>query len=184
TIKKEEEEDGLEVEIGHFPSNLPFYDLTRLDWGRIERLMYGDEPNLRVYLTGPEDPVIEQLSHFLSSFIKYVIIGEDGTLPLSSSDLSACAMLLQASTIGNLRFDYVPLDETTAPSINSLIPRVTNNLSIKLDEKPQLTDYAAFIETLSSHSIGSVILRSHENFSHPNTFFGLSRSFWKTFVNE
>ncbi|GMR57730.1 hypothetical protein PMAYCL1PPCAC_27925, partial [Pristionchus mayeri] len=178
TIKKEE--DGLEVEIGHFPSNLPFYDLTRLDWGRIERLMYGDEPNLRVYLTGPEDPVIEQLADFLSSPIKEVIIGRNDADPrLSSSHLSMCAKLLGSSTMNKLVFNYPIIDDTTAPLIISVASRVANHLRFRFSNL-QIIDPAEFVRALFSSSFAHLRIFNTRSY----LFFGLDLTFWESFLNE
>ncbi|GMR57740.1 hypothetical protein PMAYCL1PPCAC_27935, partial [Pristionchus mayeri] len=53
-------EGRLWVSIHLFPPNLPFHDLNSVTFGRFNRSMNGNNPNLKVQLHGSEDQIIEQ----------------------------------------------------------------------------------------------------------------------------
>ncbi|GMR57722.1 hypothetical protein PMAYCL1PPCAC_27931, partial [Pristionchus mayeri] len=157
------------VEIRIFKSNLPFHHFKNLTWG-FKKLMRFGRPFLQAIISEYGDPIIEQeLTDILSTSIKRVDIGEWGS-SLSSSDYSICAQLLRSSNIENLLFGYVNLNNVTAHFIKSIIARATNHLGIWLGTQTQLTDPAAFIESLCTLPI-SVRLNSR-NFDS-NSFFGL-----------
>ncbi|GMR57723.1 hypothetical protein PMAYCL1PPCAC_27930, partial [Pristionchus mayeri] len=173
-------EVGLDVEIILYPFNLPFYNLTILDMGRFKRTMidFSRVPALQVTLTGPEDPLIDQLGEFLSTSIEEVWIGEYRR-GLTPTDLSLCAKLLSASTIEDLQFESVTLDDVTAPLILSIISRASNLLHLWSYTKPLITDPAEFVRALFSSSVGLVCIHN----SSP-LFVGLSNAFWEKFLNE
>ncbi|GMR31271.1 hypothetical protein PMAYCL1PPCAC_01466, partial [Pristionchus mayeri] len=98
-VELQKTENGLRMRILLYPNNLPFYDLTRLDWSRFERSMECKIPILQVMLSGAEDPAVEQVFDLLSAPIRRIDIEGNDCL-LSSDDLSLCAKLLeQASRI-------------------------------------------------------------------------------------
>ncbi|GMR38146.1 hypothetical protein PMAYCL1PPCAC_08341, partial [Pristionchus mayeri] len=174
---------GLLVKIGLFPSNLPFHDLSPLTSGRFQRSRHYGHAALKVLLTGPEDPLIEQLAEFLSSSIKDVIIGKNDSHRLSSFDLSICTRLLGSSTICELVFNYPTLDDITAPFLISITSRVSNLLRFWF-YKHQITDPAAFLETLCSLPIKRTFIGSSILTINTRSFLGLSRSFWENFLSE
>ncbi|GMR57719.1 hypothetical protein PMAYCL1PPCAC_27927, partial [Pristionchus mayeri] len=174
----------LEMVILLFPSNLPFYDLASLDFGRFNRSMEFGFPILRVMMTGPKDPIAQQLADFLSSPIKEVIIGRNDADPrLSSSHLSMCAKLLGSSTMNKLVFNYPIIDDTTAPLIISVASRVANHLRFRFSNL-QIIDPAAFVESLCSLPIRRIFLGCSTRVINQRSFFGLDRSFWGNFFNE
>ncbi|GMR57724.1 hypothetical protein PMAYCL1PPCAC_27929, partial [Pristionchus mayeri] len=126
------------------------------------------------------DNSADVLAVFLSSPLKHVIIGVC-EYPLSSSDLSVCAQLLRSSTIDSLHFDSTIIDDSTAPFIVSISSQAMNSLEICLTEEAEITDPAAFINTLYSHNIGDAYFSDD---LHPELFFGLPRAFWEKFLNE
>ncbi|GMR57755.1 hypothetical protein PMAYCL1PPCAC_27950, partial [Pristionchus mayeri] len=171
---------GLVVEIRLFPSALSYYNLTSMDNTRFQRLRINGGPALRVVLTGPEDPIVDQLAGFLSSSIKKVTIG--GYASESTPDfalLSLCAKILSASTIDNLKILLLILDGFSDPFIISIIARVRNHLEILFYGQPSSVHSAAFITTLFSLSIRHVFLNNPNSMMHPDSFIGLPRSFWE-----
>ncbi|GMR57707.1 hypothetical protein PMAYCL1PPCAC_27902, partial [Pristionchus mayeri] len=175
----------LEVYIRLFPSNISYYDLASLDNRRFQRLRFGGGPALRVMLTGPEDPIVDQLSDFLSSSIKSVKIGGYGIdSTLDSSHLSLCANLLSASTMDHLKISLLNLDGFSDPFIISIIARVRNHLEIFFFGQPSYINSVAFITTLFSYSIRHVFLNNPNSILHPDSFIGLPRAFWEQSFNE
>ncbi|GMR57852.1 hypothetical protein PMAYCL1PPCAC_28047, partial [Pristionchus mayeri] len=61
--------NGLDIGVTFFPINIPFYDLSKLDWGRFERVPIGLD-HLRVMLKDSEDPAVEQVTVLLSTTIQ------------------------------------------------------------------------------------------------------------------
>ncbi|GMR56972.1 hypothetical protein PMAYCL1PPCAC_27167, partial [Pristionchus mayeri] len=113
-------------------------------------------PTLQVKLTGPEDPIIEQVAGLLSSSIKHVEVGYivQKIYRFSCSDLSLCARLLHGSTIEKLVFESPILDDANAPLIFSIISRASNHIYIQTKEigyhqRPRLSDPAVFIHQLN-----------------------------------
>ncbi|GMR31730.1 hypothetical protein PMAYCL1PPCAC_01925, partial [Pristionchus mayeri] len=112
------EEAGLTVEVSLSSSFLPYYGLATLDKGRFERVGPAAHPRLRVTLSGPEDPIIEQVSGLLSASIHEVSILLRPVVPVS--DLSLCSQLLRNSPIAKITIDTPMREEEIGPSILSI----------------------------------------------------------------
>ncbi|GMR57853.1 hypothetical protein PMAYCL1PPCAC_28048, partial [Pristionchus mayeri] len=54
-------DDGLEIWMELFPSNIPFYDLSKVDWGRFKRSIRCGRPCLEATLKDSEDDTVEQV---------------------------------------------------------------------------------------------------------------------------
>ncbi|GMR57737.1 hypothetical protein PMAYCL1PPCAC_27932, partial [Pristionchus mayeri] len=173
-------EVGLNVEIRLYPSNLAFYDLSKLDMRRWKRSMdnFIRAPTLHATLTGLQDPIIEQMVEFLSSSTKYVSVAENRGL--SPADLALSAKLLGASTIADLRFRLQNLDDTMTPLIISFLSRVTETLSLSVTTQPQIYDPEAVIHALFSSSFAHLRIFNTRSY----LFFGLDLTFWESFLNE
>ncbi|GMR57236.1 hypothetical protein PMAYCL1PPCAC_27431, partial [Pristionchus mayeri] len=170
---------GLNVTIDLIPSNIPFYGLSSLTTERFERFGSSINPELQVILNGFDDPIIDQVSNFLSAPIKKVEIGLYST-QLSPEDLTLCAQLLRGSIINELEVKMSSglLEYADASSLDVEIA----NAPIELPDAPIGYSPEAFVEELESLALSSVHLID-ESFSS-SRFFGLSRSFWENFLNE
>ncbi|GMR38145.1 hypothetical protein PMAYCL1PPCAC_08340, partial [Pristionchus mayeri] len=104
----------LDMEIRFHHSNLAFYDLSNIDWGRVKRTGSNSNPILHVRLTGNKDLVIEQrMAKLLSSSIAHLCI--DGLGKRSSTpEPTLCTKLLGSSTICSLDFSDLILDDIAA----------------------------------------------------------------------
>ncbi|GMR57849.1 hypothetical protein PMAYCL1PPCAC_28044 [Pristionchus mayeri] len=170
-------EDGLKILLVFFPSNLPFLDLSKVDWGRFERSMTSSY--LEVTLNGPADPVIDQVIVFMSTTIQIVEIYDYDGWVVPSEDLSMCAQLLRGSTIDKCFIRDPMIDDISGPAIITIsFPRV-QEIVIQMGEDVTLSDPAAFIVQLDSLVASSVGLDDLRKL-----FFGLPSSFWKNFLNE
>ncbi|GMR58002.1 hypothetical protein PMAYCL1PPCAC_28197 [Pristionchus mayeri] len=168
--------EGLEVSIRFFPPNLPFHDITNLDWSRFKRSKEAKPfPLLKVTLTGAEDPVVERVVALLSDLICLVDIRY-----AEAADLKLVEHLLHASTIDQIFINFSELDENTAPSIVSLASqaKAVNIQLLRGENSVALIDPVDFVEQI-------FIATSRLTLGHNSPyFFGLHNSFWKDFLDE
>ncbi|GMR51802.1 hypothetical protein PMAYCL1PPCAC_21997, partial [Pristionchus mayeri] len=168
--------DGMNVMIQLFPSNLPFHALDTLDLGRFQR--FGGPPNPQLYaiLNGLEDPIKDQVSGLISSCIKQAKVNAANFSP---SDFQQCSQMLQNSDIGTLVFQTTRMGDEAASFILSLAAR-TEELEVHC-HGAQLSNPASFITQLAFVASSALLV----DFSFtPASFYGLSHSFWKKFLNE
>ncbi|GMR56985.1 hypothetical protein PMAYCL1PPCAC_27180, partial [Pristionchus mayeri] len=106
--------DGMHVKMHFFACNLFFDGLPCLDWGRFKRAI-GFDPMVWVTLTGPEDPIIEQVVPLLlEANLGTVWVDHSFDGILSTQDLSLSSKLLGTTSIETLSFRDVHLNDTTA----------------------------------------------------------------------
>ncbi|GMR52190.1 hypothetical protein PMAYCL1PPCAC_22385, partial [Pristionchus mayeri] len=171
------DEDGISVEIQLYPSNLPFHFLDTLAVGRFKRFRGFSNLALEVTLNGINDPIFNQVSDLLSTSIKKdVRIYSNDFTP---ADFLLCSQLLRKSTFGKLVIYTTTVHDSNAPHILSM---ATHTKEILFDcDETHLADPAAFITELYS-CVASVFV--DECSSSTTSFFGLSLSFWKKFLND
>ncbi|GMR57285.1 hypothetical protein PMAYCL1PPCAC_27480, partial [Pristionchus mayeri] len=167
--------NSLVVNIHLYQSNLPFYGVSNLNKGRFKRWVHCQDPSLMVTLTRPEDPVLEQVSGLLSSYIKNIAIPQFGRI--SSADLPLCALMLRKSRIGNLTIQPMRLNDKTASYITDIASR-TKEFHLDIVEASCLSDAAAFISHLASMDRSRVSLTDYCY----SFFYGLRHSFWRNFL--
>ncbi|GMR57242.1 hypothetical protein PMAYCL1PPCAC_27437, partial [Pristionchus mayeri] len=143
------------VQIELFSSNLPFYNLSYLNWSLFERYGSSLEPKLLVTLSGPNDPVVEQVSSFLSATINDSGIDDINNI-FSPADLSLCLQLLRGSTLGCI-FVECELDDTTVSSFIEIASRA-KEFELCSFKESQLSDPAAFVTQLASMDFTRVFL--------------------------
>ncbi|GMR43584.1 hypothetical protein PMAYCL1PPCAC_13779, partial [Pristionchus mayeri] len=183
SVKLNDSEGGLNVEIALFPTNLPFYDIANLDWERFERSLGDDDfPIIRVVLNGPDDPIIEQVSALFSSPLDAVILGSIGTI--SEANLSLSENMLRNSSIDLLYIDVQNLDEITAPLILSIASH-TKIIRFSRINESQVADPAAFIMDFINQidSLPIYSIKMCDN-SGSSSFFDIPNSFWEIFFNQ
>ncbi|GMR31397.1 hypothetical protein PMAYCL1PPCAC_01592, partial [Pristionchus mayeri] len=135
---------------------------------------------LRVALNGLEDPIVEQVSDFLSSSISATYIYfSDVTSHSSLPDYQLYTHFLRNSILARLVANVVTLDDNTASSILSVASH-TKDIRVNCREA-RLSDPASFITSISLDVSSSSISDLSSNNS---SFFGLPHSFWNTFLNE
>ncbi|GMR58035.1 hypothetical protein PMAYCL1PPCAC_28230 [Pristionchus mayeri] len=180
-VSMEKNDDGLEVSIHFFPSNLPYHDLASLDWPRYEKLKRDSDPILRVTLSGDEDPIVDEVFRLLSSLIESVVVGAFASELFSPEDFALCARLLSASTVDDIDSECAILDDSRAPSIISICSHAGRiNMSLdREDDAEGLSNPTAFITQLYALPPTSVCLLDHSFL-----FFGLPNSYWKKFLDE
>ncbi|GMR54560.1 hypothetical protein PMAYCL1PPCAC_24755 [Pristionchus mayeri] len=108
--------DGIYVSIHLYLSNIPFYDVSTLDWGKFSRSGGSLEPRLVVYLKRPkvpilvddsddlnvpEDPIFHQVFGLLSSYIKRAFLNFD-----EFDDFLLYWCLLNRATFGYLAINF------------------------------------------------------------------------------
>ncbi|GMR57260.1 hypothetical protein PMAYCL1PPCAC_27455, partial [Pristionchus mayeri] len=178
--------NGTELRMILFASNLPFYGLANLDWGLFERSDHRLGPQLTVTLRGPQYPLWNQVVDLLSASIKDVTnnniwaAGRVIRKNFSPAEFSVYAQLMSNSTIGNFNSGTLKLDDTSASSVIAMAS-LSKKFILDFHRDSELADPAAFITELTS-VVSSYVRLTDLNF--PNSFFGLSPSFWKTFLSE
>ncbi|GMR57274.1 hypothetical protein PMAYCL1PPCAC_27469, partial [Pristionchus mayeri] len=184
-------DNGTELRIILFSSNLPFYGLANLDLGRFKRSDHPLGPQLTVTLGAPQDPIWNQVVDLLSAPIKdvtnnniwaavQVLFTEFRVIRknFSPAEFSVYAQLMSNSTIGNFNSGTLKLDDTSASFIIEIASR-SKEFNLCLLNETQISDPATFITQLYSLPIISVFLVDSSS-----SFFGLPRSFWEKFLNE
>ncbi|GMR45920.1 hypothetical protein PMAYCL1PPCAC_16115, partial [Pristionchus mayeri] len=170
---------GLEVEIRLYPSNIPFYDLDALDSVRFHR----EGTTLRVTLSGPEDPIFEQVVSLLSAPVRRVAFADH--FSLSCDDLELSAQLLQSRNIRTVGMFRVLLNDTTAPSIVAILKLATEGITMQVTRSRALADPAAFITQLGTLAASSMNLHDFTvPFLDPEAFIGIPYLFWENYFNE
>ncbi|GMR30954.1 hypothetical protein PMAYCL1PPCAC_01149, partial [Pristionchus mayeri] len=110
-------ENEMKMKIGLYPSNRPFYNLSKLKVERFTRWGGSVDPLLYFTLNGPADPILQQVSDLLASHIKSThISGDDFT----HDEFSICVRVMHNSIFGRLVVNTETLDDTTAAHILSL----------------------------------------------------------------
>ncbi|GMR55401.1 hypothetical protein PMAYCL1PPCAC_25596, partial [Pristionchus mayeri] len=113
-------EDALVVNIKLIPSNLLFYGLADLDWGRFQRGGDSDSLMLAMELNGAKDPIFEKLSGLFSVSIQEV---EIYGYRLNMDDFSLTARLLHNSTICILKIHFFLINDSRASFIIEIASR-------------------------------------------------------------
>ncbi|GMR31456.1 hypothetical protein PMAYCL1PPCAC_01651, partial [Pristionchus mayeri] len=176
-LRLEKTSNEMEMSIGLYPSNIPFYALTTLKSGRFMRLGCSVHPILQLTLSGSTDSILMQVSGLLSSYINLANIWGD---EFTHDEFSLCVDLMHKSTFGRLIVFSETLDDSTAAHILSLTSHVKEIFFSSI--AAQLSDPANFVRQLASSVSSSVI--SLQFPSSSSSFFGLLHSFWNKFLNE
>ncbi|GMR30625.1 hypothetical protein PMAYCL1PPCAC_00820, partial [Pristionchus mayeri] len=181
-------QDGLMLQVCLFPANIPFYDLTTLDWSRFKRsiLSYSKTCALEVELRGADDLALKQVQGLLSAPVQRVLVEElDGCL--SASEFALFTDVLQHLTsISSSMLINVVLDDETAPSILSIASRTTKKFKLNSNDREnphQVLSYpVAFFNQLDCQEVS--LLWWSNYYSDVDLFFGLPYTFWEEFLNE
>ncbi|GMR30950.1 hypothetical protein PMAYCL1PPCAC_01145, partial [Pristionchus mayeri] len=169
-------DNEMKMKIGLYPSNRPFYNLSKLKAGRFTRWGGSVDPMLYVTMNGPADPILEQISDLIASYVNVAQIHGDH---FTHDEFSMCFGLMQNSIFGRLVVNIENLDDAIAAHILSLSSHA-KEIGVSCVDL-QLSDSASFIDQLTPDGCSSFFRHFS---SSTSSFFRLPNSFWRKFLNE